>query len=175
MPVDFSLQLIEEQEDHAQDRQMIEELSTQLDHKSQQYAQLNCKFKTLLQRHKQAEQKQADLQVYRTSSERLEAEIIAMKDTIEMLKVTHQEELQKAEIKFEDERKTVKERSNLLETQSQDIKVLKNKLSDAERQVKKGKEDVLQMKQREQEAKDKSASEVRTSINHSEKGQKSLS
>lgn len=165
--VDFSLQLIDVEEGHVQDMQLIEELTTQLNHKSQQYAQLNCKFK-------QAEQKLADLQVYRTTSERLEAEMMAMKDTIEMLKVTHEEELQKAEIKFEDERKAVKERSNLLEIQSQEIKVLNNKLGDAESLMRESKEDMLQVKQREQEAKDKASSEVSTSNNHPEKGQKSL-
>lgn len=131
------------QEDHAQDRQLIEELTSQLDHKSQQYAQLNCKYNTLHQCYKQAEQKQA-------------------------------EELQKAKMMFEDERKTVKEKSNLLEIQSQEIKVLNNKLSDAERQVRESKEEILQVNQREQEAKDRAAGEVRTCINHPETGQKSL-
>ncbi|KAK3869877.1 hypothetical protein Pcinc_024841 [Petrolisthes cinctipes] len=120
-------------------------------------------------------QRNVELQAYQETSERLETDIMALKDTIERQK----EELKEAEIMIEDERKTLKERNNLLEIQQQDleetVKVLDVKLTEAETHVRESKEEMQLVKQREQEAKEKAATEVQDLMQQLQASNKALS
>ncbi|KAK4320605.1 hypothetical protein Pmani_008541 [Petrolisthes manimaculis] len=120
-------------------------------------------------------QRNVELQAYQEMSDRLETDIMALKDTIERQK----KELKEADKLFEDERKALKERNNLLEIQQQDleetVKVLDVKLTEAETYVRENKEEMQLVRQREQEAKERTATEVQDLMQQLQAANKALS